>query len=123
MKCAVQYYFFSGKNGMVASPGGILNAFSPREISAKTGWPMPNRGLSGEIGGEEGFVDMFKAFKESLNHHPRSQSDVSMQPAYNHYGLTGNKIVTNTASTESTLFSSSLSEIFPQKCKILFHVC
>lgn len=114
---------------MITSPGSILNGLSPKEISVKTGWSKSQTGLSGDIieklhgGGDEGTVDLFKASKELLNYHPRSQSNGCMQPAPNPYGLIGRKSVTNAASTESSLFSSSLSEIFSQKCKTLFCVC
>ncbi|XP_028765243.1 protein MEI2-like 1 isoform X2 [Neltuma alba] len=116
-------HYHQGKNGMAVSPGSILNALSPREISAKTGWSKSSTGLSGETIeklhiGEEGNVDMFKASKEALSHHPRSQSNVRMQPASNPYGLIGNKIITNAASRESSLFSSSLSEIFTRKLRL-----
>ncbi|KAF7840223.1 protein MEI2-like 1 isoform X1 [Senna tora] len=117
-------HYQQGKNGMVASPGSLLNPFSPRELSGKTGWPMSQTGLSGDItekllvGGEEGIIDTFKASKESLNHHRRSQSNLCMQPSSNPYGLIGGKIVTNAASSESSLFSSSLTEIFTQKLRL-----
>lgn len=110
---------------MAASPGSVLNALSPHEISAKTGWSMSPTGLSRATieklhVGEKGHVDMFNVSKEAINHHPRSQSNVRMQPASNPYGLIGNRITTNAASRESSLFSSSLSEIFTRKRKILF---
>jgi hypothetical protein len=85
--------------------------------------------LSGEIsenlhfGGQAGIVDVLKDLKESLNYHPRSWSDVHRQPASSSYGLIGNKIFTNAGSRESSLFSSSLSDMFSQKCKNLFHTC
>ncbi|XP_061372306.1 protein MEI2-like 4 isoform X2 [Gastrolobium bilobum] len=113
-----------GKNGMVASPGNILNASSSLEINAKSGLLMSQTSLSREsieklrFGGEEDNVDVLKDSKESLHYHPRSWSDVCMQSAPTSYGLIGNKIVTNAAPCESSLFSSSLSEIFNQKLRL-----
>lgn len=114
---------------MAASPGSILNTSSPLRMNAKTGLPMSQTTLSGEItedlhfGGEVGNIDMLKDSTESLNYHRRSWSNVHRQPASSSYGLIGSKIVANAASRESSLFSSSLSEMFSQKCKNLFHAC
>ena len=90
---------------------------------------MSQTSLSGGItenlhfGGEEGITDALKDSKELFNYHPRSWSDVHMQPASSSHGLIGSKIVTNAASRESSLFSSSLSDIFSQKCENLFYAC
>lgn len=114
---------------MAASSGSILNASSTLERNAKIGLPMSQTSLSGGIsenlhfGGEAGIVDVLKDSKESLNYHPRSWTDVHRQPASSSYGLIGNKIITNAVSRESSLFSSSLSDIFSQKCKNFFHAC
>lgn len=86
---------------------------------------MPQTSLSGKIsenlhfGGDAAIVDLLKDSKESLNYHPRSWSGMHRQPASSSYGLIGNKIVTNAGSRESSLFSSSLSDVFSQKCKNL----
>lgn len=86
---------------------------------------MPQTSLSGEVpekmlvsGG--GIIDVLKATKESMNHQPRSWSNAFMQPESTSYGGTRNGIITNTAAHESSLFSSSLSEIFNRRCKISF---
>lgn len=110
----------------MASPGSILNDSSPLDKTAKSVLQMSQTSLSGEsmeklhFGGE-GIVDVLKDSKESSHYHPRSWSDAYIQTAPTSYGLIGNKIVTNAAPCESSLFSSSLSEIFSQKCKNLFH--
>jgi hypothetical protein len=120
---------FSGKSEMAASPGGILHTSSTLERNAKIGLPMSQTSLSGEVlenvhfGAQAGMVDALKDSKESLNYHPRSWSDVHRQPASSSYGLIGNKIVTNAGARESSLFSSSLSDMFSQKCKNVFHAC
>ncbi|KAK7318343.1 hypothetical protein RJT34_03042 [Clitoria ternatea] len=97
-----------GKNGMVASSGSILNASSPLDINAKSGLLMSQTSLPGEN------MDS----KESLQYHSKSLSDACLQSAPTSYGLTGNRIVTNAAPCESSLFSSSLSEIFSQKLRL-----
>ncbi|RYQ94182.1 hypothetical protein Ahy_B08g089063 isoform D [Arachis hypogaea] len=114
-----------GKSEITASPGSILNASSPRGMNAKTGLPMSQTGLSSEgtgstrFGGKEGIADVLKDSKELLNYHPRSWTDVRMQPASSSYGFIGNKIVANAASRESSLFSSSLSDMFTQKLRLM----
>ncbi|WJX35106.1 hypothetical protein P8452_23138 [Trifolium repens] len=114
-----------GKGEIAASPGGILHTSSTLERNAKNGLHMSQTSLSGEIsenlhfGGQAGIVDVLKDSKESLNHHPRSWSDVHRQPASSSYGLIGNKVFTNAGSRESSLFSSSLSDMFSQKLRLL----
>ncbi|KAE9610178.1 putative RNA recognition motif domain, mei2/Mei2-like RNA recognition [Lupinus albus] len=114
-----------GKNGMVASPGSIFSGSSPLGRNAKSGLQLSQTSLSREsmenlhFGGEEGIVDVLKDSKESSYYHPRSWSDPYMQPARTSYGLIGSKIVTNAVPCESNLFSSSLSEIFSQKLRLM----
>ena len=114
-----------GKSETESSTGGVLHTKSNLERNTKTGMPMSQASLSGEIsenihfGGPAGIVDVLKDSKESLNYHPRSWSDVHRQPASSSYGLIGNKLVTNAVSCESSLFSSSLSDMFNQKLRLL----
>jgi len=113
---------------MAASPGCILNTSSPRATNAKSGLPMSHTTLSGEItedhfGREAGTIEMLKDSMETFNYSKRSWSNVHRQPASSSYGLIGSKIVPGAASCESSLFSSSLSEMFSQKCKNLFQGC
>ncbi|KAI4343547.1 hypothetical protein L6164_010882 [Bauhinia variegata] len=119
-------HYQQGKNGTVASHGSILNASSPQATSgARTGLPMSHMVLSGKFseklhgGGEEDIMDVLEPSKESLNDHPGSWSNVYTQPASSSYGLIGSKIITDAASRESSLFSSSLSEIFNQKLRLM----
>jgi len=113
---------------MAASPGCILNTSSPHATNAKSGLPMSHT-ISGEItedlhyGREAGNIDMLKDSTESFNYSKRSWSNVHRPPASSSFGLIGSKIVTNSASRESSLFSSSLSDVFSQKCKNLFQGC
>ncbi|XP_020208629.1 protein MEI2-like 1 isoform X2 [Cajanus cajan] len=121
---SIHAHFLQGMNEMEASPGSILNTSSPLETNAKTGLPM-SQNLSGEItedlhfGGEAGSKDMLKDSRESLNYQKISWSTVQRQPASSSHGLIGSKIVTNAASRESSLFSSSLSEMFSQKFRLM----
>ncbi|OIW00232.1 hypothetical protein TanjilG_27483 [Lupinus angustifolius] len=114
-----------GKNGRVASPGSIFSDSSPLGRNAKSGLQLSQTSLPREsmenlhLGGEEGIVDVLKDSKESSYYHPRSWSDPYMQPARTSYGLIGSKIVTNAVPCESSLFSSSLSEIFSQKLRLM----
>ena len=96
---------------MVASPGNILNATPPLDVNAKAGLLLPQASLPGD--------NIHST--ESSNYRPKSLFDACLQSAPTSYGLIGNKIVTNAAPFESSLFSSSMSEIFSQKCKSLFH--
>ncbi|TKY73713.1 MEI2 4 [Spatholobus suberectus] len=122
---SIHDHFLQGKSEMAASPGSILNTSSPLETNAKTGLRMSQTNLSGEItedlhfGGEAGSIEILKDSTESLNYHKRAWSNVHRQPASSSYGLIGSKIVTNAASSESSLFSSSLSEMFSQKLRLL----
>lgn len=96
---------------MVASPGSILNATPPLDVNAKVGLLVPQASLPGD--------NIHST--ESSNYRTKSLSNACLQSAPTSYGLIGNKIVTNAAPFESSLFSSSMSEIFSQKCKSLFH--
>ncbi|KAI9079639.1 hypothetical protein K1719_038260 [Acacia pycnantha] len=114
-------HYLQGKIG--ASSRSISNTSSSLEMSASSGLPMSQTSLSGEAteklhvaGG--GIIDVLKSTKESMNHHPRSWSNVHMQPESASYSSTGKKILTDTTSHESSLFSSSLSEIFGQKLRL-----
>ncbi|KAL1326674.1 protein MEI2-like 4 isoform X2 [Arachis hypogaea] len=112
-----------GKNGMIASPGSNLNSSSVLERSAKSGLPMSCTSLSIEnveqlkFGGE-GIFDALMVSKESSHYHHRSRSDVCMRSGPNSPGVIGDKFVSSAATCESTLFSSSLSDMFCQKLRL-----
>eukprot|EP00256_Glycine_max_P035420 XP_006581837.1 protein MEI2-like 1 isoform X2 [Glycine max] len=123
---SIHDHFLQGKSEMAASPGIIFNTSSPLETNSKTGLSISQTTLSREItedlhfGRETGNTDMLKdSTTESLNYHKRSWSNVYRQSASGSYGLIGSKIVTNAASRESSLFSSSLSDMFSQKLRLL----
>lgn len=113
-----------GMNGMVAPPGSTLSASSPFE--AKSGFPMSQTSLSEEsvqklpFGGEQGIADVLKGSNGSFHHNPQSWSDVFRQSEPTSYRIIGNKVVaTNALPRETSLFSSSLSDMFSHKLNIL----
>ena len=86
---------------------------------------MPQSTLAGEcterlsISGGVGSAS--KASWKPINHHPKLWSDLPTRPTS--HSLVGNKSAINGAQHESSLFSSSLSDLFSRKCKGLlsFH--
>ncbi|KAJ7945621.1 protein MEI2-like 1 [Quillaja saponaria] len=114
-----------GIDGMAALPGSILNAPSPSAMSTQRGMQLPSENLPGDfmeklhVGGEEGSTNMMEASNNFLSSHPKSWSNVSMQQASASDGLIGNKIVVNAAPHESSLFSSSLSDLFSRKLRLV----
>ncbi|XP_020233486.1 protein MEI2-like 1 [Cajanus cajan] len=105
---SINDHYPQGSNGMVASPGTILNATPPIDVNAKSGLLMSQASLPGVN------IDS----KESSHYRPRSLSDACLHSAPTSHGLIGSKIVTNAAPCESSLFSSSMSEIFSQKLRL-----
>ncbi|KAL5174155.1 Protein MEI2-like 1 [Glycine soja] len=104
---SINDHYPQGNNGMVASPGNILNATPPLDVNAKAGLLLPQASLPGD--------NIHST--ESSNYRTKSLSNACLQSAPTSYGLIGNKIVTNAAPFESSLFSSSMSEIFSQKLR------
>ncbi|KAF1888051.1 hypothetical protein Lal_00024063 [Lupinus albus] len=115
--------FPRGKNGIVASPDSTLSDSSSLGRNAKSSLQLSQTSLSGESTEKLHFrgegIDVLKDSKESSYYHPRSWSDPYMQPATTSYGSIGDKIITNIVPCESSLFSSSLSEIFSQKLRLM----
>ncbi|KAL2342826.1 hypothetical protein Fmac_004111 [Flemingia macrophylla] len=105
---SINDHYPQGNNGMVASPGSILNGTPSLDVNAKSGLPLPQASLPGDN----------RDSKEMLHFRPKSLSDACLQSAPTSYGLIGSKIVTNAAPCESSLFSSSMSEIFSQKLRL-----
>ncbi|XP_044492912.1 protein MEI2-like 4 isoform X2 [Mangifera indica] len=68
------------------------------------------------IAGEEGIANSSESLWNSVNHYPKSWSNLSVQPAY--YSLLGNRNGIKGIQSESSLFSSSLSDIFSKKLKL-----
>ncbi|XP_031277248.1 protein MEI2-like 1 isoform X2 [Pistacia vera] len=117
-----------GTDGMVAMSGNKLVASSPPEIFSPIGVPsvdwieMRQSALAGDhmkklgIVGEEGIANLSETSWNSVNHHPKSWSNLSVQPAC--YSLSGNRNGIKGIQSESSLFSSSLSDIFSRKMKL-----
>ncbi|CAJ2676709.1 unnamed protein product [Trifolium pratense] len=115
-----------GMNGMVAPPGSTLNTSLPFEVNGKSGFPMSQTNLSEEsveklpFGAEHGIAGVLKGSNESFRYNPQSWSDVFRQSAPTSYRLVGNKLVAvDAVPHESSLFSSSLSDMFSQKLNLL----
>ncbi|XP_021287291.1 protein MEI2-like 1 isoform X2 [Herrania umbratica] len=66
--------------------------------------------------GWKGITNLSEPSWNSLNHHPKSLSNLYTQPAVN---FNGNSTNLNVIQHESSLFSSSLSEIFSRKLRLL----
>jgi hypothetical protein len=63
----------------------------------------------------EGSANTSKHAWSSMDHHPKSWSSLSMQPAS--YSTGRSRVDISGTQWESSLFSSSFSEIFSRKCK------
>ncbi|KAJ7957173.1 Protein MEI2-like 1 [Quillaja saponaria] len=93
-------------------------------MSAQRGLQLRQTNLSGDlmekfhVGGEEGSTNMMKPNKIS-SHHRKSRSDVSTLQAFASDGFIGNKILVNAVPHESSLFSSSMSDLFSRKLMLL----
>ncbi|XP_044502056.1 protein MEI2-like 1 isoform X2 [Mangifera indica] len=117
-----------GTDGRVAMSGNKLFASSPLEKVSPIGVPsvewveMQQSNLARDhmkkqgIGGEEGIANSSETSWNSVNHHPKSWSNLSVPPAC--YSLSGNRNGIKGIHSESSLFSSSLSDIFSQKLKL-----
>ncbi|WRX19509.1 RNA recognition motif domain - like 10 [Theobroma cacao] len=66
--------------------------------------------------GWKGITNLSEPSWNSVNHHPKSLSNLYTQPAVN---FNGNSANLNVIQHESSLFSSSLSEIFSRKLRLL----
>ncbi|XP_022771079.1 protein MEI2-like 1 isoform X2 [Durio zibethinus] len=66
--------------------------------------------------GWKGITNLSEPSWNSVNHHPKSLSNLYMQPAVN---FNRNSTNANVIQHESSLFSSSLSEIFSRKLRLL----
>ncbi|XWS51503.1 hypothetical protein CRYUN_Cryun12cG0181700 [Craigia yunnanensis] len=66
--------------------------------------------------GWKGITNLSEPSWNSVNHHPKSLSNLYMQPALN---FNRNSTNANVIQHESSLFSSSLSEIFSRKLRLL----
>lgn len=65
----------------------------------------------------EGSAIMLKTSWNSMDHHAKSWSSLSVNPSS--YGFDGTRAGISTTQWESSLFSSSFSDAFSGKCKLL----
>ncbi|KAL5791594.1 hypothetical protein ACOSP7_000188 [Xanthoceras sorbifolium] len=117
-----------GTEGMVPISGSKFVASSPLEQFSPIGVPsvdwleLRRSTLARDqtkklgIGGEERIANLSETSWNSLNHPPKSWSNLGVQPPS--YTLSGNRISINGIQSESSLFSSSLSDIFSRKLKM-----
>ncbi|KAI5329434.1 hypothetical protein L3X38_028831 [Prunus dulcis] len=115
-----------GVDGTVATPGSMFSHSLPSRkllpIGAQSAdyLDMPRSNLAGEqterlsIGG---VANISKASWKPMDHQPKLWSDLSTKPTP--YSSAGSKTVLHGAEHESSLFSSSLSEIFSRKLRLL----
>ncbi|XP_068305593.1 protein MEI2-like 1 isoform X3 [Pyrus communis] len=117
----------AGVGGMVPAPGSMLGSSMPSKMYLPNGaqsvdhLDLPQSNLAGEqterlsIGG--GVPNISKASWKPMDQQPKLWSDLSAKPTP--YSSVGGKTVINGAHHESSLFSSSLSEIFSRKLRLL----
>ncbi|KAJ4838396.1 hypothetical protein Tsubulata_017426 [Turnera subulata] len=114
-----------GIEGMTKIPGSKLPASSPSGNFSVTaapsvdhvGFPQSFLAQKGELLINEGNANMSKTSWNSVDNHSSSWSNVSSHPASHIPGRIGDG-VTGNPQWESSLFSSSLSEIFTRKLRL-----
>ncbi|KAF2312796.1 hypothetical protein GH714_040492 [Hevea brasiliensis] len=109
-----------GAGGMVQIPSSELVASSPLE-KLSPGGALPELMLAMDQNDKlsigEGSASMLKASWNSMDHRTKSLSSLSLQPAS--YGLVGNRAGISVTQWESSLFSSSFSDVFSAKLSLL----
>lgn len=124
------YWYLLGLEGMVPVTGSKFLASSPPEKFSPIGVPSVDwlelrrssfarqQTKNVGIGGQERMASFPEASWNSMNHAPKSWSNLSIQQPSFSSGV--NKIDMNGIQSESSLFSSSLSDIFNRKS---MHFC
>lgn len=115
---------------MIATPGSLLDAslhagkLSPIGTQSVDCLELPQTSLHRDqaeklrVSGNEGIVSLSNASWKSMHHHMGLRPNVCVQlPSHS---LEGKTTVMSGTNRESSLFSSSLSEIFSRKCKLSF---
>lgn len=109
-------------SGSIFDPSLPSKRFLPIGAQSVDYFDMPQSNLAGErterLSISGGVANTSKASWKPMNHHPKLWSDLPTRPTS--HSLVGSKTAINGAQHESSLFSSSLSEIFTRKCKVLF---
>ncbi|XP_009373640.2 protein MEI2-like 1 isoform X1 [Pyrus x bretschneideri] len=117
----------AGVSGMVPTPGSTLGSSMPSKMYLPNGAPSvdyldpPQSNLAGEqterLSVVEGIPNISKASWKPMDHQPKLWSDLSAKPTP--YSSVGGKTLIPGAQHESSLFSSSLSETFSKKLRLL----
>ncbi|XP_030938118.1 protein MEI2-like 1 isoform X2 [Quercus lobata] len=121
--------YHQGMNGMIATPGSLLDAslhagkLSPIGTQSVDCLELPQTSLHRDqaeklrVSGNEGIVSLSNASWKSMHHHMGLRPNVCVQlPSHS---LEGKTTVMSGTNRESSLFSSSLSEIFSRKLGLL----
>ncbi|KAF2311590.1 hypothetical protein GH714_025063 [Hevea brasiliensis] len=108
-----------GTGGMVQIPGSKLVASSPLK-KLSPGGALPESMLAMDQKDKLSICEgsaMLKTSWNSMDHHAKSWSSLSVQPAS--YGLGRNRAGISATQWESSLFSSSFSDVFSGKLRLL----
>ena len=109
-------------DGRIAIPGSKLDHLSPlQKLLPSAGQAMPQLNLGraqaeGQSIGGQRIENISKDAWKPMDHDLKLWSDMCTKPAS--YSFDGKNNLTNGIQHESSLFSSSLSEIFCRKCKL-----
>ncbi|KAM5571519.1 protein MEI2-like 1 [Rosa sericea] len=107
--------------GSIFDPSLPSKRFLPIGAQSVDYFDMPQSNLTGErterLSISGGVANTSKASWKPMNHHPKLWSDLPTRPTS--HSLVGSKTAINGAQHESSLFSSSLSEIFTRKLRLL----
>ncbi|XP_050376087.1 protein MEI2-like 1 isoform X2 [Argentina anserina] len=116
-----------GVDRTVPAAGGMFDPSLPSKRFFPVGaqsvdyFDMPQSTLAGEhterLSITGGVAEASKTSWRPMNHHPKLWSDFPTRPTS--HSLVGSKTVINGAQHESSLFSSSLSDIFTRKLRLL----
>ncbi|KAM2125413.1 hypothetical protein ACFX1Q_015895 [Malus domestica] len=112
----------AGVSGMVPTPGSMLGSSMPSKKYLPNGAQSvdyldpPQSNLAGEQIGE-GIPNISKVLLKPMDHQPKLWSDLSAKPTP--YSSVGGKTLNPGTQHESSLFSSSLSETFSKKLRLL----
>ncbi|XP_004297487.1 PREDICTED: protein MEI2-like 1 [Fragaria vesca subsp. vesca] len=107
--------------GSMFDPSLPSKRFLPIGAQSVDYFDIPQSTLAGErterLSVSGGVANASKASWKPMNHHPKLWPDVPTRPTS--HSLVGSKTVINGAQHESSLFSSSLSDIFTRKLRLL----
>lgn len=111
----------SGSKSVTSSPLEKLLPIGSRSVDYLEGpesYLVRDQKEKLQINGAEGAADLSRAPSRTVDHNSKTWSNLYMKPASSYGEL--KKTTINGALYESSLFSSSFSEIFNRKCEFLF---